>query len=250
MRMFFYSTMFSVLIMMLSGCATITYHEKFSNAGNEMAEFNDFDEKYRLYKGTVADENLMRHGKRYYHLQFSGVLAGTERILNILIPHEYGTEPEIFETAGTISGGEKTYLLVVRICCPDEYNRIFDPIESRETEKNSILMKKYLAQKFPGSSSENRWPVIFCELSLTNIKTYNLIYKKWNPVSPDGIISSHGSSLNVSYSKMEIRWEKRSIVKNAIIKAGYIFPVIADIVTSPVQLICFIIYFLSGGAVK
>ena len=249
MRIFF-SVVTLAVIIVLPGCATITYHERFGNAGNEMAEFIDFDEKYRICKGAVTDENFIRHDKKYYHLQFNGALAGTGRIINILIPHEYGSEPEIFETEGTIPEGKKTYLVVVRICCPEEYNRIFDPIDSRETEKNGLLMKKYLAQKFPESSSEDSWPVIFCELSLTNVKTYNLIYKKWDPVSRDGNFSSYGSSLNVSYSRMDLKWEKRSSVKNVMIKAGYIFPVIADIVTSPVQLICFIIYFISGGAVK
>lgn len=240
----------TVSVMTAAGCAIITYHEKFGRAGDEMAEFNEFNEKYRICKGTVADDSFIRNGKQFYHLQFNGVLAGQGRILNILIPHDDGAEPEIFETWGTPAEGRKTYIMVVRLCCPDDHKEIFDPLTSREIEKSSVLMKQYLLLKFPESLSEDQWPVIFCELSLTNVKTYNLVYKKWNPVPSGKDIAGYGAALEVPYSKMDLKWCRRSMAGNIIIKAGYILPVIIDIVTSPVQLIGFIIYFFAGGAVK
>ncbi len=139
---------------------------------------------------------------------------------------------------------------MVRTCCPEEFSGVFDPLKSRETEKNNILMKEYLSLKFPESLPEQQWPVLFCELSMTNIKTYNIVYKKWNPVSSDKEIAIYGSALEVPYSRMDVKWKKRSVAKNILIKAGYVFPVVIDIVTSPVQLVAVIIYFAAGGAVK
>jgi len=250
MKIYFSVILPVLLISSFSRCATITYHEKFGRAGDEMAEFNDFNEKHKMFKGSVIDENHSYKGKKFYQLQFSGPLAGTGRLLTILIPHDYKTDPEIYETSGSLPEGKKAYLLVVRNCCSEEYHGVFDPLQSRETEKNIVLMKKYLMLKFPESSSRDQWPVVFCELSLANVKTYNLIYKKWNPVASDKDISVYGSALEVPYSKMGLKWEERSRVKNVMIKAGYIFPVIIDIVTSPVQLAGFIIYYAAGGAVK
>lgn len=249
----FLSAIASILfIVTTTGCATVTYHDRFGKSGNEMAEFDDFNGKYRIYQGYITDDNLVRGGKQYYHLQFKGVLAGEGRTLNILIPYvfEYGVEPVLYETGNMQTEGKKAYLVLVRYCCPEDYSGIFDPIPSRETEKSSSAMKQYLALKFPGVLSEDKWPVIFCELSLTNVKKFNLIYKRWNPSSSGKDIAVYGSALEVPYSRMDIKWEKRSQVINIMTKAGYIFPVVFDIVTSPIQLIGLIIYFAAGGAVK
>lgn len=233
----------------LAACATATYHDRFRSAGNERNEFRDFDEKYRVYKGTLSADAAVKDNREYYELQFSGVLGGEGRFLNILLPYDNTGKPLIYESTVEIKNGKPAYLFLVRSCCTDEYREILDPITSREIEKDPDRMKKYIAEKFPGSSGKEMSPVVFCELSFTNVNYFSLIYKVWKPYGGQPYCGQ-GFLLEEPYSSIKVKWEQRSRIKYCLVKAGYILPVLADIATSPIQLVGVIIYFAAGGAAR
>ena len=202
-----------------------------------------------IYKGNLSSDAAVKDNKKYYELQFQGVLGGEGRFLNILLPYDNTGKPLIFESAAEITNGKPAYLFLVRSCCTDEYREIFDPVTSREIEKDAARMKKYLSEKFPGSAGRDMSPVIFCELSFTNVKYFSLVYKIWKPYGGEPF-SEPGFLLEEPYSSIKVNWEQRSRIKYCLVKAGYILPVLADIATSPIQLVGVIIYFAAGGAAR
>ena len=233
----------------LTGCATVTYHDKFKTVSSERNEFSDFDEKYILYKGTLSPVEVTRNGLKYNELQFRDVLAGNGRFLNILIPVKSGTDPVIYEASAEIKTGKTAYLFFERSCCTDEYREVLDPVNSREVENDSELMKKIIREKFAESAGSDS-PVFICRMVFSNVYNYDLIYQVWRPYPGGTPLFDSGYYLQQPYSTIDVKWRERSRVKTAAVKAGYVLPVALDIVTSPIQLVGVIIYFAAGGAVR
>lgn len=232
-----------------TGCATTTYHDRFKTVSSERHEFEDLEENYKLYRGVLSADKIVRDNRKYYRVQFRDILAGEGRLLDILISEEYGVNPVIYETAEEIKNGRPAYIVLVRMCCDEGHNEIFDPVTSREIEKSADTMNKVLQKKFPESADTDS-PVIFCRLSFYNIYHYSLEYNIWKPRNAAPPFSECGFYLDAQYSTLDVKWRRRSRVKTAAVKAGYILPVAVDIITSPVQLICIAAYFAAGGAVR
>lgn len=249
MNKFFLAAAVTAVLVNAAGCATVTYHEKFKYVSSERNEFRDFDEKYKLYRGTFSPVEVTRGNMKYHELQFSGVLEGSGRLLNILVPVAGGTDPVIYESGKEIKDGKTAYLFLERTCCTDEYAEIIDPIQSRRIENDAELMKRIIREKFPESEGSTS-PVIICRLVFSNVYYYDLIYQVWRPYPGGTPLYDSGYYLQQQYSTIDVKWKERSRVKTAAVKAGYVFPVILDVVTSPVQLIAVLIYFAAGGAVR
>lgn len=239
----------TALFFSINGCATVTYHEKFKYVSSERNEFSDFDANYKLYRGILSPVEATRGGIKYHELQFSGILAGGGRMLNILIPVKSGTDPVIFESHAEIKEGKTAYLFFERTCCTGEYGEVLDPVQSRKVENDAELMKRIIREKFPDSTGSTS-PVFICRLVFSNVYYYDLIYQVWRPYPGGEPLFDSGYYLQKPYSTIGVRWRERSRIKTAAVTAGYVFPVILDVVTSPVQLVGVLIYFAAGGAVR
>lgn len=238
-----------IAVAISTGCATATYHDKMKSVSSEVKEFAEFDGRYRLYKGVYSDKTVAKGGRVYYQAQFSGALDGSGRFLNVLVPVEYGYDPVIFESATEIENGRRAYLAVERYCCMDDYREIFDPSYSLSTENDAGKMRSVLKKYFP-DLKESGSGVMLIHLSFTNVNYFSMITRLWRPDAENGKIAENAFLLNADYSKLDVKWSKRSRAVSVLAKGGYLFTAVADIVTSPVQLIGVIIYFAAGGAVR
>lgn len=239
----------AAVVLNAAGCATATYHDRFKNVSSERNEFIDPEENYTLHRGTLSPVEIVRGGRKYHELQFKDILAGRGRYLNILIPVQYGSDPVIFESHTEISTGKPAYIFFERSCCMEDYREILDPIQSRKVENDPELMKKIIREKFPESAGSNS-PVIFCHLVFSNVYNYDLIYQVWRPYPGGTPLFDSGYYLQKPYSTIDVKWGERSIPGTVAVKAGYVFPVALDVVTSPVQLLAVLVYFAAGGAVR
>ena len=239
----------AMLMLNAAGCATISYHDHFKYANSERNEFAGFNGKYKLYRGILLPEVVERNGIEYHELQFRDVLAGSGRYLNILVPVREGSDPVIYETPSEIKAGKTAYLFVERMCCTDDYKEILDPLHSRDVEKDPELMKRIIREQFPESEGSAS-PVIFCSLVFSNVFHYDLMYQVWRPYPGGTPLYESGFYLQKPYSTIDVNWDERSIAGAVAVKAGYIFPVALDIVTSPVQLVAVLVYVAAGGAAR
>jgi len=240
--------MLAVLVFQ-SGCATISYDRYMGTSYEPTKEFRDFDEKNKYYAGTLVSEKTSFRGKECYHLQFEGVLEGPGRYLNLYLPRDGRSDAAILETDRKLDGKKISFLIVERTCCADNYKELFDPIPMRETEKNPSILYDYVKNKFGRSVSAADLPVIFCQLSFTNVLKYSVIYTVWE-TGAAGASYRWNSSLDQPYSNIEVNWGKRSRVVYILSRTGYVFTALFDIATSPIQLIGVAVYFAMGGAVK
>lgn len=249
MRSSLLSLFAALFILNTAGCATATYHDRFKNVSSERNEFVESDGKYTVHRGILSPVEVARGGMKYHELQFKDILAGKGRYLNILIPMQYGSDPVIFESHTEIRTGKTAYLFFERTCCMDDYREILDPIQSRKLENDAELMKKIIHEKFPESEGSDS-PVIFCHLVFSNVFNYDLIYQVWRPYPGATPLFDSGYYLQQPYSTIDVKWEERSVAGTVAVKAGYVLPVLVDVVTSPIQLVGVIIYFAAGGAVR
>ncbi len=225
-------------------CATITYHEKLGDRGREVREFENIDSGEKAYQGT-AEERSVINGRTYYHLQFEGPLAGNGRYLDIFVPHEYNGKLVITESDKKLAGEKKAFLLVERSCCSEGYKDVFERYNVTAIPGPVQDIKRIFHADVTAKDS----PVVFIKLSFTNVKKFYAHHVIWE-LKGAGAVASGGFHMEQPYSMIGVRWKQRNPAVIGLIKVGYIAPVIADIISSPVQLIGVIIYFAMGGAVK
>ena len=226
-------------------CATITYHEKMGDRGREIWEFENIDSREKSYQGT-AEERAIIKNKTYYHLQFEGPLAGAGRYLDIYIPYEYNEKIIIKETSTRITGTKKAFLLVERYCCSEGYKDIFEQYNAKEVTAPARVIKK----NFNADVGPKDFPAFFVKLTFSNVKQFYAQHQIWR-LREDGKAGvDQGFHMDLPYSLIDVRWKERNPAVIGLIKIGYVAPVLADIISSPIQLIGVIIYFAMGGAVK
>ncbi|HPC40233.1 MAG TPA: hypothetical protein PLD91_04870 [Spirochaetota bacterium] len=242
--------MLSLMILLLAcagftRCATITYHEKLGDSGSEIWEFEKIDSRDKAYQGTAEERTLIKN-KPYYHLQFEGPLAGAGRYLDIYIPHEYNEKIIISESAARMAGTKKAFLLVERYCCSEGYRDIFEQYNVKEVAVPAQVIKK----NFNVDVGRKDFPLFFIKLTFSNVKQFYAQHQIWTLKENGKAGVDQGFHMELPYSMMDVRWKERNMAVNGLIKVGYIAPVLADIISSPIQLIGVIIYFAMGGAVK
>lgn len=227
-------------------CATISYHERMSSYGRESREFEDVLSSDKVYQGVAVEEAVIKN-KKYYHLQFEGPLAGAGRYLDIYLPVDYDKEKMIItETSTKLSGMKKAFLLVEHYCCSEGYKDIFENYNEKAVTDPAVVIKN----NFQADVAEKDFPVFFLNLTFSNVKKFGAQYVIWSLKEGGGAAVTVGFHLDQPYSLIDVRWKKRNPFVLGLIKVGYIAPVIADIISSPIQLIGVIIYFAMGGAVK
>lgn len=241
--------LFPIAVACFTGCVTISYHDSMKGVSSGVKEFTEFDGTFKLYRGLYSDKTVSRNGREYYETQFDGVLEGTGRYLNVLVPVKYGYDPVVFESSASISGDRPAFLAVERYCCMDDYKEIYDPSYSLGMGKDAEKMKGVLKKYFPGLENSGGG-VMFISLSFTNVNYFSLITSLWRPGEEVDKRIENTFLLNAEYSKLDVRWVNRSRVMSALSKGGYVFTAAADIITSPIQLIGVLIYMAAGGGVR
>ncbi len=227
-------------------CATITYHERLGDYGRESREFENIESSDNVYQG-VAEEEIIIKNKKYHHLQFAGPLAGPGRYLDIYLPVDYYKEKIIIsETSIKLTGQKKAFLLVERYCCSEGYKKIFENYNATAVADPRGNIKN----NFHVDVGDKDFPVFFLKLTFTNVKKFSAQYVIWTLKDGGGAAVREGFHLEQPYSLIDVRWKERNPFVLGLIKAGYVAPVMADIISSPIQLIGVIVYFAMGGAVK
>lgn len=234
-----------LLCMGFTRCATITYHEKLGDLGREIREFENIDSRDKSYQGT-AEERAVIKNRIYYHLQFEGPLAGAGRYLDICIPYDYNDKIIIKETSTRMTGTKKAFLLVERYCCSEGYKDIFEQYNAKEVAAPAQVIKSI----FNANVTVKDFPVFFIKLTFSNVKQFYAQHQIWRLKGDGKAGVDQGFHMELPYSLIRVRWKDRNPAVIGLIKIGYIAPVLADIISSPIQLIGVIIYFAMGGAVK
>lgn len=227
------------------GCATISYHERLGDRGREVWEFEKLDSHDKAYEGT-AEERAVINNKSYYHLQFEGPLAGSGRYLDIFIPNDDKDQLVISESAAKVNGKKKAFLLVERYCCSEGYKDIFELYNVPSIAAPAQTIKRL----FRADVEPKDFPVYFFKLTFSNVKKFNAHSVVWSLANDGSAKVDQGYHLEQPYSMIDVKWKQRNLFVNGLIKVGYVAPVLADIISSPIQLIGVIIYFAMGGAVK
>ena len=241
----------SFTMIVFSSCFTLNHKIDYKASNNPIHEFNYHNIKYDnvikikdhykiiegLYTGKVDTNNNF-----YFQFQFRNVLKGNERILNLFVGINDTVYPFVTET-NNIGKGKKVFLFLV------------DTLIENYIEFRKDTIKKHIFYDI--ELEKNNYDRIFKEFSISNNKYMDSIFFiKWKiPQTKYGYNSDLAISIisKNKNGKYVINRQKdksvdfnNSININAIARTKkrkiwnkILFPVaaIADIVTSPIQII-------------
>ncbi len=264
-----------IILLLSTGCITASYQRSNDAYSHAKREFTpQFNHNTMVIKGQWAGE-VDHRGGRCYRLQFDNVLKGNGRYLDVLIPLEayrmkgyhgtwpYGRNesedmavhpglPFFVESDRKVGGGHPAYLILLDPTGVDTelFNAFFN-LNTGGTADPGGLMKKHFHYVIENSV----YPLALVKLEIQGQDRYRE-HDKFNAHAViwdrthDGktAITSCSSVADEFYSDhMDIRWKERNKPLFVLRQAGYVGTVIADIITSPVQLAYIILKAMGGG---
>ena len=240
----------------LQGCITRRYSEKVNDKYSPAYEFSKIDEvdpqfivgkdlNVIILKGVYLGE-IKKNGINYYNLQFSGMLSGKNRVLDMYIR----TEKEFFTIVREVDEmkpGKPAFLIKDYACCYGGAEGMLDKLISEYSAdyKNTDEFFKYInfdKAKLPDTSFILGLNHDYA--SYLKSKIISNIYVKNN----DGTFSAKRiiSKEIEAYYNIELKYKIRDKRKMHRSKMMYGLTVMGDIVTSPFQLIAKIYIAIFG----
>jgi len=244
-----YKTILIIMILnfTLQGCISRRYTSRLTKKYSAKYEFctvDDIDTNYvvgkendvRIFKGVYAGK-LNKKGIECYNLQFTGLLQGNNRVLDIYIPVKGESFPKLYET-DKMKEGKTAFLfydygigfgVFDTILYPlfnkfnenykdiDDFLKLINHTQKELSDTFFIVGLKYDGFVYPKSEI-----------------TCNIYQKK-----QDGTLRASritGSEVE-AYSNVKLKYIVRNKNKKAIDSLGYGVTVLGDIVTAPFQLL-------------
>ena len=262
----------STLLIVLTGCITAAYKKSNVEYSHAYREFNMAGASgERVYKGTYEGVREIDGGK-YHYLQFDGLLKGQGRFLDVLLPlkgvqtraeklgpdgrfHEtdtFITRPGnvIFRESSTaVNGTRPAYLIFVRtaLYSMEPFYALHNLRAGQESDPVAIMK-----QHFKYDIRDPKYPLALVKLNFSLNYKYSTRSLVWDS-GPDGKtrVSCEGIDLD-SYDgpRLAVQWKERNKLVYGLRQAGYAGTIIADVVTSPVQLVMLVLTGLAGPGVR
>lgn len=264
------SIIFTALI--FSGCITASYHRSNVAYRNAHREFNTASSSsVTVYRGRWGGIREIK-GEKYHYLQFEGILKGNGRYLDVTLPvkgrltraeklgpdglfHEtdtWITRPGdvIFrESSKAVVGAHPAYLIFQMYSAPnmDAFYALHNQKAGQESDPAAIMQNH-----FHYGIKDPKFPLALVKLDFTLNYNYSARSLVWDR-DKDGKTRVICEGIDVdSYDgpRLAVEWKERSRLVYGLRQAGYAGTVIADVVTSPVQLVMLLLTGLAGPGVR
>jgi len=256
----------------LSGCITASYHTATVEFGHAYREFDrDHRAATRMYTGTMAGRCDI-NGEGFHRFQFAGILKGAGRYLDVLVPERermtpaYETGPDgilreskrlikrsglirIRESATPAPPGPPAYLAFTTMSTMTM--KTFTALMNQEVGKPSDPIS-FLNEHFSFAVVRAEYPLAIIHLDFSLNYSYSARAVIWGaPADGSSLVICTGIAVGpYTDPHFDIAWKERSRIVYAARMAGYVGTVIADVVTSPVQLVMTILTALTGPGVR
>jgi len=263
---------FLAVVVVSTGCITSSYHRSNEEYGHVHREFTaGLAQGHQVIIGTREGYREIE-GEKYHYMRFGGILKGEGRYLDVVLPvkeratpaESLGKDGLFHETGGTImrpgyltiressssvKPGNPAYCVFQRCGTSDMdafyalFNQrkgmISDPVE---------IMKKHFMVDISGPV----YPLVVVRLDFSNTGKYTaraLVREK----APDGktVVACEGVDIDgYEGPRLGVKWKVRNRPVYVLRQFGYIGTIIADVATSPVQLVMLVLTGLAGPGVR
>jgi hypothetical protein len=253
-----------LLMLPLAGCITSSYNKSNEEYRHVFREFDfTFPGTHRVYRGTWGE--TLVGGKKYRLFQFQGVLKGEGRLFSVMVPDLNELAPEkagiavpknyvdslgsmqFTDSEGLASGDRPAYLLLQRMMPMDDMKSFYALFNQKKNLRSdpAALLKEHFGYDIEGPG----YPLALVDLDVTLNYRYSARCIIWDR---DGAGSTRVAYVGLdgdSYDnpRMDIGWSERNRPVYLLRQLGYAGTVIADIVTSPVQLVYVLLLGSAGG---
>jgi hypothetical protein len=208
---------------------TASFRDRGRDLAHPKREFDEsFDGNFTIYEGRYGGRG--KGGLR--SVQFEGVLAGEDRLLEIRFPETILEEATISESTERMEGEPCALLMYQRFCCmPMEYTYAFLDLEVGASSDPAALLDEHFGYELEGAGDR----VVLCTMDFSNTFNHTTKCYVWER-GPDGmVLAALGGSVVVPYD-MDIGWRVRDRESLRWRKALYAGTVLADVATGPLQL--------------
>ncbi len=250
-----------LLLWALPACITSHYKKANQEYAHVFREFQmDSDSAPAARTGRFVG-TTQRKGRSYYHLQFDGILKGTDRVLDVLLPvvDGEGTAPKgpggksgpiwIEEAARRIESKHPAYL-VFETVAPRNLDSFYAVLrlQAGEASDPAQLLREHFRTEVRGLE----YPVMFAKINFSINYTYSADAIRWKrPAGGAAVVSAAWLDLGPYESeRMKVRWVERSRGVYTLRQLGYIGTVPADVITAPLQLVGLCLRLLVGPGAK
>ncbi len=230
-----------------------------------------FDSGTKVFKGVWAGKREI-NGESYHYLQFDGLLKGEGRYLDVMIPLKGKSSPAIeigpggnltetkalvprpgdvmFKESDKRINGDRPAYLIFQI-----YSNIdMKPFYALFNQKVGQVSdpKDILKEHFNYVIEDPQYPIALVKLDFVLNYSYSARALVWEKgIGEKAHVVCEGLDLDkYDGPRFNIEWNERSKLIYGLRQAGYIGTVVADVVTSPVQLIYLLLVAASGGGVR
>lgn len=246
----------TLLTLHTSCMLTRAYQKSNEEYRNSRREFDtESHGNFKIFRGT-RETSKGTDGTTTIHLQFEGPLKGSGRYLDVVLssadrPAQTGMM--IFESNRKMAGGTAAYL-VVQITQPfyTESNQdyIYSVLEQKVGRPSHPRM--IVKRHFDFDITDPEAPLGLVILNLSNIYQYSANALVWD-AGPDGtpVVSALAIDLDsMDGPRLGIEWKQRSRPIYIVRQGGTIGPVVADVVTAPIQLVILMLMGIGGGGAR
>lgn len=250
--------------LILSGCITTSYKKSNVEYAHAFREFNmDVQASGSVRPGRYAGLREI-NGFKYHHLQFDGILSRAGRYLDVLLPISGGVLGQrmnaapgslvaagqiVFQESSVRVDGTSAAYLVFQTTAPsnmDAFYALFNLQVGQESDPGAI-MKKNFAYSLPDSTM----PVFLVKLDFVINYSYSADAILWERTTGRSAVTARWIDIDgYDGPRMAIAWRERSKFVYGARQAGYVGTVIADVVTSPFQLLGLLFMALVGPVVR
>ncbi len=263
---------FVIATIFATGCITTAYKRSNDEYRHVFREFNrECASTATVYRGAYAGIRDIDGGK-YHYLQFDGLLKGQGRYLDVMLPLEgretraqalgpdglfHETDRIIIrpgqvtfrETSTAIAGTHPAYLMLQSCASSnmDAFYALFNQKAGKESDPVSIMK-----QHFKYDIADPKYPLALVKLDFTLNYSYSARSLVWEKnASGKTAVACEGVDIDkYDGPRFSVEWKERSKMVYGLKQAGYAGTVIADVVTSPVQLVMLVLGGLAGPGVR
>jgi hypothetical protein len=245
---------FTLSIMLCTGCITSSLSRSNMEYLNVKREFTlGLQRDCKVYRGVWGGTREI-HGETCRLFQFPGVLKGEGRLLEVLVPLKETASPEggrrelksarvrdgelyFGESPAGIDGGHPAYLLV-QVLDRFDNNSSSGALAGQKigTRSDPVALLK---EQFGQEISDPRYPLVLVSLDAKGTDEYRARCLVWDRIDDGVAVVTYAGTDRDRYNgpRMGIGWRERSRPVYALRRAGYAGTILADIATSPAQLV-------------
>jgi len=241
-----------ILAAFLTGCITTAYHKSNEEYAHVFREFDMSETGESVHKGRDGGVQEIG-GVTYHRLQFDNRLRGPERYLEILLPANpnagarSGAAPVFLrESSELITSSIPCYLVLQTTAGRDlESFYAFFRLATGQESDPAETMKKQFQYSIDQSS---RVSLVRLDFAMNYVYSTNAAH--WQSMQSKRVSAVWIDSDAYNSPRLAIEWRERSKFLYGLRQFGYAGTVLADVVTSPVQLAGAILLLAAGPGAK